>query len=226
MKIKLVVATRESENRFFSNTAMGRSLSFNKPPFVELKLFSNNTKGLPSIYNQVIRECTGDPATLIFAHDDLHILDYFWYGRIEEGLTNFDIVGLVGNKRRVPKQPSWAFIDTEFIMDSAENLSGVVGHGNSFPPSDLNIFGIARQQVKLLDGLLIATKSQTLLKNNLYFDEQFEFDFYDLDFCRQAEEKSISCGTWDISLIHESGGILGSNHWRLAYQRYLEKWKE
>lgn len=226
MKIKLVVATRESEHNFFSKTATGRSLAFNQLPFLELKLFSNNSKGLPLIYNHAIRECAQNPATIVFAHDDLHILDYFWCNRIKEGLSKFDIIGLAGNKRRVSKQPSWAFIDNKFTWDAKENLSGVVGHGRGYPPSSLSVFGTPRQKVKLLDGLLLAAESRSLLKNNLYFDEKFDFHFYDLDFCRQAEEKGLSSGTWDLSLIHESGGSFGSEVWHIAYQRYLEKWKD
>ncbi len=226
MKIKLVIATRESENNFFVKTATGRSLAFNKPSFIELKLFANNSRGLPSVYNEAIKECAENPATLVFAHDDLHILDYLWYSRVKEGLSNFDIVGLAGNKRRVPKQPSWAFVDSKFTWDVRDNLSGIVGHGKGFPPSNLSVFGPPRQKVKLLDGLLLAVESETLIKNNLFFDENFNFHFYDLDFCRQAEQKELSCGTWDLSLIHESGGSFGSEGWRMAYQRYLEKWKE
>jgi hypothetical protein len=225
MKIKLVVATRESESNFFSKTATGRSLSFFKPSFLELKLFANNSTGLPTIYNKAIKECDGNSSTIVFAHDDLHLLDYFWCSRVKDGLSKFDIIGLAGNKRRVPNQPSWAFIDTKFTWDARENLSGVVGHGKSFPPSNLSIFGTPRQQVKLLDGLLLATESEKLLKNELFFDERFDFHFYDLDFCRQAEEKGLSCGTWDLSLIHESGGSFGSEGWRIAYQKYLQKWK-
>jgi hypothetical protein len=226
LKIKLVIATRESENNFFVKTATGRSLAFNKPSFIELKLFANNSRGLPSVYNEAIKECAENPATLVFAHDDLHILDYLWYSRVKEGLSNFDIVGLAGNKRRVPKQPSWAFVDSKFTWDVRDNLSGIVGHGKGFPPSNLSVFGPPRQKVKLLDGLLLAVESETLIKNNLFFDENFNFHFYDLDFCRQAEQKELSCGTWDLSLIHESGGSFGSEGWRMAYQRYLEKWKE
>lgn len=226
MKIKLIVATRESENNFFLRTATGRSIAFNLPPLFELKLFANNTRGLPSIYNEAIRECANNPATIVFAHDDLHILDFFWASRLKEGLTYFDIIGLAGNKRRVPKQPSWAFIDTKFTWDSQENLSGIVGHGKGYPASNLSIFGAPRQKVKLLDGLLIASESQTLLKNDLFFDENFTFHFYDLDFCRQAEQKELACGTWDLSIIHESGGNFGSEGWRIGYQQYLEKWKE
>lgn len=225
MKIRLVIATRQNEKDFYLKTATGRSLFF-KPSFIDLRLFTNNKEGLPSLYNKVIKDSRNDPATIIFAHDDLHILDFFWCSRIKEGLKNFDVIGLAGNKRRVPKQPSWAFIDDKFTWDNFDNLSGVVGHGSGFPPSNLSIFGTPRQKVKLLDGLLLAVESETLIKNELFFDEQFNFHFYDLDFCRQAEQKNISLGTWDLALIHESGGNFGSADWSVAYQKYLSKWGE
>lgn len=218
------MATRKSERDFYESTATGRSLAFYRPPIVELCLFPNNTEGLSTVYNRAIVESKGDDAILVFAHDDLHILDFYWLHRIEEGLNHFNIIGLAGNRRRLPRQPSWAFIDTNFTWDAPENLSGVVGHGKNFPPTDLSIFGPPRQQVLLLDGLLIASRNKTLLENNLMFDERFKFHFYDLDFCRQAEIKNISCGTWDLSLIHESGGSFGSDLWKAAYQQYLEKW--
>jgi hypothetical protein len=224
MKVKLIVATRASEQDFYIKTAIGRSLAFHNAPFLEVRLFPNNTEGLPALYNMAIRESSKDPATLIFAHDDLHILDFYWVHRVLEGLENFSVIGLAGNRRRVPKQPAWHFIDTNFTWDAPENLSGVVGHGTGFPPSNLSIFGAPRQKVALLDGLLLASESKTLLENNLTFDERFKFHFYDLDFCRQAELKNITCGTWDLSLIHESVGSFGSDPWKAAYQQYLEKW--
>ena len=224
MKIKLVVATRLSEADFFTVTATGRSLAFNHPSFLELRLFPNNTQGLSTVYNQAIRESIDDPATLVFAHDDLLILDFLWYFRVKEALAKFDIVGVAGNRCRVPKQPSWAFIDASFKWDRFENLSALVGHGKAFPPSTLLCLGEIRQKVLLLDGLFLAVESKTLSSNNLLFDERFNFHFYDLDFCRQAEVKNISCGTWDISLVHQSGGAFGSEDWTRAYQKYLDKW--
>ena len=82
MKIKLIIATRASEADFYTKTAIGRSLAFYNPPFLEVRLFPNNTEGLPSVYNRAIRESSEDPATLIFAHDDLHILDFYCFHRI------------------------------------------------------------------------------------------------------------------------------------------------
>jgi hypothetical protein len=223
MKIKLVVASRAGESDFLEATAIGRSL-FARPDFVEVRLFPNNKDGLPKVYNQAIRETINEPATLVFAHDDIHLLDYLWFFKIQEALSNFDIVGLAGNKRRVPKQPAWLFLNTNFTWDDTNNLSGLVGHGKRFPPESLSVYGEPRQKVMLLDGLLLASHSQTLISKGIFFDERFDFHFYDMDFCRQAEVKNVSCGTWDLSVIHESKGSFGSPDWRRAYQKYIEKW--
>ena len=224
-KIRVVSASREGKADFLARTALGRSLSlYRLPMVVELRLFEKNTSGLPAVYNKAIAESIADPAILIFAHDDIHLCDFYWVDRIVSSLQSFDIVGLAGNKRRVPNQPAWAFVDTRFTWDSRENLSGVVGHGNGFPPANLSVFGAPFQEVKLLDGLLLACSSNTFRTSGLKFDEQFDFHFYDMDFCRQAEIKKLRMGTLGLSVVHESGGTFGSESWKAAYERYLRKW--
>jgi hypothetical protein len=223
-KIRVVSASREGKAGFLAKTALGRSLSLYRLPMVELRLFENNTRGLPAVYNQAIAESIADPAILVFAHDDIHLCDFYWADRIFLSLQRFDIVGLAGNKRRVPNQPTWAFVDTKFTWDAPENLSGVVGHGKGFPPTVLSMYGAPFQEVKLLDGLLLACSSDTLLASGLKFDDQFEFHFYDLDFCREAEIKKLRMGTWGLSVVHESDGSFGRESWKAAYEKYLRKW--
>jgi len=225
-KIQIVVATRVTEADFFKNTATGLSLSKNRPPNLALRIFVENTQGLAGLYNQAIQESSDRSVTLVFAHDDLHFLDYHWCDRIHEGLTHFDILGLAGNIRRIPKQPSWFHVDTKWTKDDSQNLSGFVAHGTGFPPEFMSRYGPARQKVKLLDGLLLAVNNTTCIRNQLMFDERFSFHFYDLDFCRQAETKNLSCGTWDIAVAHASGGHFGSEAWKMAYQGYLGKWED
>jgi len=226
-KIRLVCATRESGDSFRSTTALGRSLSlYSFLPFLEVRLFEKNVAGLPSVYNTAISEAKQSPAVLVFIHDDVHLCDFNWAFSLLEGLEQFHIIGLAGNKRRVPRQPSWAFVDDRFTWDKPENLSGMVGHGNGFPCRNLSVYGPSMQEVKLLDGLMLACRSEILLEKGLHFDERFKFHLYDLDFCRQAERLGLRMGTWSISVIHESGGSFGSPAWKDAYQRYLEKWND
>lgn len=224
MRIKIVVATRESEDRFFTHTALGQSLSYSMPTYVDVRLFSENTLGLPLLYNAAIEECRDEPAILVFVHDDLYLLDYFWSSRLLDALEQFDIVGLAGNTRRLPRQPSWCFSSDAFQWDDVQYLSGVLAHGDKLPAERLGIYGEPRRRVKLLDGVLICASSQTLIDHDLYFDEQFEFHFYDMDFSRQSELKGLNCGVWDIASQHRSSGAFLNEKWTGAYDKYLKKW--
>jgi hypothetical protein len=227
IKVRLVCATRQRADRFLEHTALGRSLGlYGLYQFLDLRLFPSNTEGLPRVYNRAIRDAADDPAVLVFVHDDVHICDFSWPVHLLEGLSVFDVVGVVGNRRRVPRQPGWAFTDERFTWDDPRNLSGVLGHGTGFPPRKLNIYGLPRQEVKLLDGVLLAARSETLLAKEVQFDERYDFHFYDMDFCRRAEQQSLRMGTCSVSMIHESDGNYGGPAWRAAYQRYLEKWSD
>lgn len=226
MNVKLVVATQESENSFLENTNTGKSLKTLETP-IELRLFANNKKGLSTVYNIAIEESINDDCVLIFAHDDLTITDYYWVSRILESLQFFDIVGLAGNKRIIPFMPGWSFVDTTFKYDDFSNLSGAWGEGNSFPPKEIYKVGPPRQQVQLLDGMLLATFNKKLITNNVYFDERFNFHYYDLDFCRTATKNNLTLGTTDLFVIHgrEKPG-LGYNDPNCleSYKNYIDKW--
>lgn len=226
MKIKVVVATRASEDEFFSSTALGQSLRHSMPSHVDVRLFSENTLGLPLLYNLAIDECVEEPSVLVFMHDDLYLLDYFWSSRILDGLDQFDVIGLAGNTRRVPKQPSWAFVSDQFQWDDFQFLSGVLAHGKGFLPDEISAYGPPRQRVQLIDGVFIAVRSQTMIENKIRFDERFDFHFYDMDLCRQLEAAGLSVGTWDIAAQHGSGGNFLSESWRGSYAKYMEKWHD
>lgn len=225
-KIRFVVATREDRHGFFTRTLMGKFLTYYKRSFIELDLYESNKDGLATVYNKSIKKSKNDPAILIFAHDDILITDFFWPDQLIRALQIFDIVGVAGNKRRLPNQPAWAFIDKDLTWDASSNLSGIVGHGHTYPPMNLSVYGPTCQRVQLLDGLFLASQSNVLIENDLYFDERFDFHFYDLDFCRQVSESCLKMGTWCISVIHQSGGNFRSPAWQAALNKYLDKWGE
>lgn len=226
LPIRVVCATRLKESDFLSKTPTGKSIkNFIKVSKAEVRLYADNSTGLPVLYNRAIEETKSSPAILVFIHDDIWIGDLFWADRIYEGLCQWDIVGLAGNVRRVPRQSSWASPDDK-TWDIPENLSGAVGHGNGYPPEVINYFGPINRACKLMDGLMLGVKSETLLKTGLRFDEQFQFHFYDLDFCRQAELLNLRMGTIGLSVSHASNGNFGTAEWKSSYENYLNKWKE
>jgi GT2 family glycosyltransferase len=223
-KFRVVAATRVPEDEFAAGTALGRSLAQFAYPFIELRLFAANQTGLPVLYNRALREAATDPAVLVFVHDDVAFHDFFWPDHLLEALRHFDVVGLAGNTRRVPGQPAWRFLNDRWEKDERAHLSGIVAHGKSWPPDYVSYYGPPYQPVKLLDGVLIAASSEKLLASGVAFDERFEFHFYDLDLCRQAELRGLKLGTCSVSVLHASDGQFGTPAWRAAYARYLGKW--
>lgn len=222
-RIRIVCATRKDRDEFFADTALGKSLSQYRPPAVEIRLFPSNRQGLPAVYNTAIAESSED-VTLLFVHDDVHLSDFHWADRVREGLTAFDIIGLAGNRRRLDGQPGWLFTDETLTPDSRDNLSGIVGHGRGIAADTINVYGPPGHAVKLLDGLFLAVRTETLRTKSLRFDERFEFHFYDIDFCRQAENAGLRMGTWPISVVHESAGGFIGEAWRRGYESYMDKW--
>ena len=221
---RFVCATRSTTEGFQLDCALGRTLDFYRYPLTEVRLFPENKVGLPQLYNAAIREAAWNPAILIFAHDDVFLCDYFWTEHILAGLKNFDILGLAGNRRRVPMQPAWPFIDSNLTNDDQNNLSGIIAHGDGFPPEILSRYGPASVECKLLDGVMLIAHSEKLIANNLFFDERFDFHHYDLDICRQAEVRGLKMGTCEVSAIHESHGGYDSDGWRSGYKKYIDKW--
>ena len=220
---RIVSATRVPKEEFPTKTALGRSLQrFQSFSNLEQEIYYNNSEGLSTIYNRSILQAHDHPAILIFVHDDVFISDLGLMIEIQKTLKMFDIVGLAGNKRRLPRQPAWPFIDANFTWDRPENLSGIVGHGE--PPGNFSIYGPVHQKCKLLDGVMLICTSEKLKSANLLFDPQFTFNFYDMDFCRQAELRGLTLGTADIKIVHQSGGAFGSHDWRASYKKYLDKY--
>ena len=227
MTIRIVCATRVSRQEFFVSTALGQSLQVyqNFLP-LELDLYESNTRGLSEVFNQSIDRTHDQPVPMMFVHDDVYLNDFYWYDYVLQGLAKFHLIGVAGNRRRVPGQVSWAFVNDQGVWDSSEHLSGVVAHGHGFPSSRLSVYGPSGQPCKLLDGMLLAANSQTFHTHGIRFDIRFDFHFYDMDLCRQFEMKGLSMGTWSISVIHQSEGAIWTPAWQRARALYQDKYRD
>ena len=233
--IRVVTATRLSESEFLESCPLGQSL---RKLTLDKRICNaaafQNTAGLPEVFNRALK-LIGDnePDILVFCHDDVRIDDHFLVDHILSGLDRFDVVGVAGAKVAKVNQLSWiGFTDSDlsfppmFKIDKSL-LHGAVGRMDSNNHVLVDYFGVTPAQCDLLDGLFFAVRRSKLLKNNIQFDQQFKFHFYDLDFCRQAQSKGLSMGVWPISITHEhkSDGYR-SPEWREAAQRYASKWEK
>ena len=223
--IEIVSATLKTEDDFWMRSALGLSLKrLQHDKRMRAHVYYQNRRGLPEIYNE--RILSDDAADfLIFMHDDVWIDDFYLVDRLIEGLREFDVIGVVGNKHRQPYQPSWAFVQVDggLSADAAENFSGSVAHGAD-ACGKISCYGPAPSACELLDGLFLAASKSILLKAELLFDPRFDFHFYDLDFCRSAAKHGLKIGTWPICLTHQSGGAFGTQEWESGRMQYFGKW--
>lgn len=223
-KLLIVAATRLAPNAFMESSPLGRSLrrmSFDRR--LEPRPAFNNSRGLPEVYNRQISEENRDKI-LLFVHDDTWLDDWFVYERLQDALKVFEIVGLAGNTRRLPGQPSWAFTtETPLTREDRSYLSGVIAHGDQ-SKGRLSSYGPPGRPCVAVDGVFLAVRCRTLLDSGVRFDERFMFDFYDMDFCRSAEAANLTMGTWPIAVTHTSGGKFGAGTWRAGLEIYRQKW--
>lgn len=223
MKIEIVSATRHSREDFWSKSALGLSLRrLAHDTDLIMRIAVSNARGLPQIYNEYL--ASGPDSIVVLVHDDVWLEDCFLRQRLAEGLGAYDVIGVAGNRRRAPAQPGWAFLDAEGTWDEPGNLSGAVAHGQT-PFGAIKCFGETPADCELLDGVFLAARKSVLRGKQLRFDPRFNFNFYDLDFCRSARQRGLRLGTWPIAMTHQSlGAAFGGPQWRSEFAAYLAKW--
>jgi len=213
----IVSATKESEGR---NTL----LNISQPHAVRFNC--NNTKGLAEIYNQYIHKDYKD-YTLVMAHDDLYIDDLRLEEKVNKALKVYDVVGLAGTIGPLNIKPPALW---HIMGGPRENYRGSVAHfkekGNTKQLFSTS-FGLTPDRVLLIDGLFMAVKVQTLLDNNIRFDETnpARFHFYDLDFCLQCNKAKLKIGVWPIWCVHASPGLQEySQEFLMGQEWFIKKW--
>jgi GT2 family glycosyltransferase len=224
--IEIVSATRLSQQQFLAKSALGLSLRrFQKDKQLRAAVAFSNSRGLPEVYNSRIQAADARDV-LVFVHDDVWIDDYFLPERVLEGLATYDVIGVAGNRRRVPGQTAWAFIDEKRTWDQRANLSGRIAHGKH-PFGKVSDYGdVASAECELLDGVFLAARRERLVEKGVLFDPLFDFHFYDMDFCRTARKQGLRLGTWPICLTHQSGGNFSSAAWKEKCGLYRQKWPD
>lgn len=221
----VVSATRMTEEAFWRDAALGKSLKRHMRQDARLvaKIACENTRGLSEIFNEAIASAPDD-ALLVFIHDDVWIDENTFVQAMSAGLQHYDVIGVAGNARIQPGQTGWCFVDKQFTWDDTAYLRGAVSHGqHAFGPA--SAYGEPSGATELMDGVFLAAYKKRLVEAQVRFDTQFDFHFYDLDFCRTATRAGLQLGVWPVSMTHQSGGAFGTQRWRDKYVQYAQKWE-
>lgn len=224
----LVTATRLDKAQFDAQTLLGRCLPrLGQFQPLALRLSPCNTRPLGEVYNSAIEQAQPDDV-LVFVHDDVHLDDWMLAVRLQQALRVYDVVGVAGNDRVQPGQPTWYLAPGPGPGAPAfdhPHLSGAIAHVSASGQSQVTVYGPSPRPVRLLDGVFLAASAGRLQQSGVRFDPELGFHFYDLDFCLSTHQAGLSLGTWPIALTHQSGGeSIRSQAWRGARLKFERKW--
>lgn len=213
--IVIIAATPMEEAEFLKNAELSKYLNSKD---IERHVIYNNKKGLPEVYNSVLQDSKYHDKILVFVHDDVSIEDGFLPQKLDDAIQKFDIVGLAGGSRVELKSPSlW------HLMTDRETWSGAVAH--KYPSGEISMtsFGPSPRRCLVLDGLFLAINTEKVVKVGLWFDPNFTFHHYDIQFGLDANGLGLKLGTWPIWVVHSGlGDSFQSQEWRDSEKKFLE----
>ena len=230
VRVVVVTATRGTEQEFWRDTRLGTTLPLAMfDGTVSLMIRCGNSDGLPAVYNAALDGLPDDTIALCI-HDDVSLYDFYLGKRLEDGLEQFDVVGLAGNAKPDTQHTGWYYLRPpggKMVAHDQTVLSGAVNHTDRSGQSVFSSFGPAPREVLLLDGLFLAFRVGSLRRHGVRFDERFTFHFYDLDFCRECVRHGLRLGTWPIAVGHEGAGhaAFETPEWERALALYRDKWR-
>lgn len=186
------------------------------------RIYEHNRTGLSTIYNSVLNERAGRDEIVVFLHDDVTIGDLFIQEKLNEavGPLGYAIVGLAGTSsfNLMLDKPV-----TMWLQPPHQALSGAVEHAAPNGQNAWSYYGPTPRRCVVMDGLFLAV--DMLKIGNVRFDEQFEFHFYDLDFCLTAHQAGLMLGTQNVYVNHQSGGSYNSPAFAATQEKFRAKWR-
>ena len=205
MKTIIISATRQKD---IQNTLLYQSLiPLKSKANFDFIFLTENKDGLCKAYNKALNQFK-DYDAVVFVHDDVYLDDAFFVDKIEDGFSQFDIIGVAGGVNPTLKAPTlW------HLMCGPGNLRGSAGHFSSNKEQlHITSFGPMPARVALLDGVFLAVNRAKVLEAGWKFNENYDFHLYDLSSCLDANKLKLRCGVLPIHITHLSPGLADINN--------------
>jgi hypothetical protein len=197
-RVYLVTASKAKTEEEFKKRPIAKSLAklcdmYDLTEF-DFTVVKDNKDGLPTVYNRYLtEEHKGD--IVLFVHDDIIINDLFLVEHLRK--SPYAVTGLAGATTVSLKEEKCAW----HVMSKRESYKGEVKHikdGNIWT----TVFGPTAGAVTVIDGLFIAVDVEKVLQRGVKFNEAFTFHHYDISFCLDCVNNSLSIGVMPINVIH------------------------
>lgn len=194
----------------------------------KFKFVTNNSKGLPDVYNTYLtKKVETKHDIVVFCHDDLYIDDPKIRGKLYKSMfvDGYDIVGLAG--------ASTCTIDSQkptlwHLMSERNSWSGTVFHpyGEDTNQVMSTTYGPTPQRCLVLDGLFIAVNIKKIRAVKWKFNPLFDFHHYDIAASLDANDKKLKMGTCMIHAIHDSPGLssIEDPDWLKSQEKFLQNY--
>lgn len=186
---------------------------------------TNNTNGLPVIYNRAIDKYSdSDTEWLVFVHDDVYIDDAFFIEKLNSTRKKFgfDIIGLAGGVN-----PTITQYNLWHWMCSRENQRGSVSHPCNDHQTMTTCFGPSPSRVAIADGLFLAAHLKSIKRVKWRFNENYTFHHYDISSCIDANNLKLKIGVAPINVIHASPGLVkgvSDPVWAASNQQFISEY--
>jgi hypothetical protein len=219
-KLLIVTCTKTKTPEEFMHRPLYASLKkqCDTNPNIEFHIFNNNTRGLSVCYNEVLRDPKHKNKTVLFVHDDVVLEDLFLYEKLMS--SPYSITGLAGAKTFDTSKEKLAW----HLCSQPNNYVGEVTHCHG-EKVWTTCFGPTNARALIVDGLFISCKINDINEGQLEFDEQFDFHFYDIAFCFQANKKHVKCGVMPIRVVHYGiGDSMLTPEWEKANKEFKQKY--
>ena len=190
----------------------------------------NNTLTLTQFGNKAIEECKDYYDYLILMHSDVDLSLYDFVKRLVECKDKYNVVGLAGTKKLFISQSplTWYTGSHRFKNDRYGRITQEIEKGimsESF--FNQNKPDVKDTEVITIDGLLMCFDKATMLNEKARFDEQFTYDFYDLDFCMNIQfNTNLKIGVFVLPTTHMSvGKSILKEEFLIPERKFRLKWQ-
>jgi GT2 family glycosyltransferase len=220
-KLIIVVCTKTGSIQDFVGRPIQKSLQLHHDQNngdIDIKIFPNNTRGLSTVYNEVLKDPKNRGKIALFVHDDVELEDLFLLEKLIH--SPYSITGVAGARSFNKKSQLAAW----HLSAPREDYVGEAAHFNSGKVWT-TVFGPTKSRALVLDGLFLSCKIDNLVDKEVYFDEDFNFHFYDIAFCLRANQKGVTCGVLPIRVVHHGlGDSMNSEEWKKSNELFKQKY--
>jgi hypothetical protein len=218
----LIVCSRDKEELEALRTNVSKTIG---APFELIALDNGgNTYSIYTAYNKGAAQAQG--RYLVFLHEDVRFLTANWGGLLHEHLEQAKDTGVIGigGSRYMPSVPSGWFLGYGTAAHVRLNILQGANSLETYERRRLNPEGVKRQEVTVLDGVLMAVRRE-VWEQHPFDSRGFNgFHFYDLDFCLQVNQQYRNYVVFDIDLVHRSEGQ-NRRDWIEEALKFTAKWR-